>query len=114
MPAFLHRIVARVALRLFRPDVVHTHLNPAARRVGRQAQHADIPHVATLHLSFAKREVGDCDGLICIAGWQLDTLEGFGGEVMVVHNWIPQTVVDALAETTEQQVTYLRHFMGSR
>jgi len=113
MPSFLHRIVARVALRLFRPDVAHTHLNPAARRVGRQAQHANIPHVATLHLSYAKREVGDCDGLICIAGWQLDTLEGFSGDVMVVHNWIPQTVLDALAETTDGQVSDLRLSWGA-
>jgi glycosyltransferase involved in cell wall biosynthesis len=108
MPAFLHRVVARIALRLFRPDIVHTHLNPAARRVGRVAQRFNIPHVATLHLSYAKREVGDCDGLICVAGWQLDTLEGFGGEVMVVHNWIPLTVFDALLETTIQQIGSLR------
>jgi glycosyltransferase involved in cell wall biosynthesis len=109
MPAFLHRVVARIALRLLRPDIVHTHLNPAARRVGREAQRFNIPHVATLHLSYAKREVGDCDGLICVAGWQLDTLEGFGGEVMVVHNWIPQTVLDALLETTYRQISDLRH-----
>jgi glycosyltransferase involved in cell wall biosynthesis len=113
MPAFLHRVVARIALRLFRPDIVHSHLNPAARRVGREAQRLNIPHVATLHLSYAKREVGDCDGLICIAGWQLDTLEGFGGEVMVVHNWIPQTVLDALLETTGQEISDLRRSWGA-
>jgi glycosyltransferase involved in cell wall biosynthesis len=109
MPAFLHRVVARVALHLFRPDIVHTHLNPAARRVGREAKKLDIPHVATLHLSYAAREVGDCDGLICIAGWQLDTLKGFGGDAMVIHNWIPQTVLDALLETISTQVSDLRH-----
>ena len=59
-------------------------------------------------LSYAKRELGDCDGLICIAGWQLDTLEGFTGEVAVVHNWVPTVVVDALTETTDQQIARLR------
>ncbi len=113
MPAYLHRVVARVALHLFKPDIVHTHLNPAARRVGREAHKRGIPHVATLHLSYAKREVGDCDGLICIAGWQLDTLEGFGGDVMVVHNWVSPTVLDALLETTDQQVSDLRTSWGA-
>ncbi len=108
MPTFLHRPFARLALRKFRPDIVHTHLNPAARRVGREAQKLNIPHVATLHLTYAKREVGDCDGLICVAGWQLDTLEGFSGDAVVVHNWIPLTVFDALLETTVQQVGELR------
>jgi len=108
MPAFLHRPIARIALRRFKPDIVHTHLNPAARRIGREAQKLHIPHVSTLHLTYAKREVGDCDGLICIAGWQLDTLKDFGGEVVVAHNWIPRTVFDALLETTVQQVGELR------
>jgi glycosyltransferase involved in cell wall biosynthesis len=107
-PIALHRVLARRALRRFRPDVVHTHLNPAARRVGREAQTFNIPHVATLHISYAKRELGDCDGLICIAGWQRDTLEGFTGEIAVVHNWVPTVVVDALNETTDQQIARLR------
>src|SRR4029079_15788880 len=75
VPTFLHRPLARRIMRRFHPDVVHTHLNPAARRVGREAQHLDIPHVATLRLTYSARELGDCDGLICIADWQRATLE---------------------------------------
>ena len=75
----------------------------AARRAGGAASSTFLMSRPCI-CPMPKREVGDCDGLICIAGWQLDTLEGFGGEVMVVHNWIPRTVFDALAETTEQQV----------
>jgi glycosyltransferase involved in cell wall biosynthesis len=108
VPTFLHRPLARRIMRRFRPDVVHTHLNPAARRVGREAQRLDIPHVATLHLTYAARELGDCDGLICIADWQRATLGDYAGEVSVVPNWLPAGVVDALDTTTEQQVLDLR------
>jgi glycosyltransferase involved in cell wall biosynthesis len=108
LPTFLHRPLARRMLRRFGPDVVHTHLNPAARRIGREAQRLGIPHVATLHLTYAPRELGDCDGLICISEWQRATLEGFQGEVSVVHNWLPGAVSEALDTTTEQQVIDLR------
>lgn len=107
-PAWLHRPLARRAIQRFRPDIVHSHLNPAARRVGREAQRLGIPHVATLHLTYAARELGDCDGLICISDWQPATLDGFSGEVTVVNNWLPGAVKDALDATTEQQVLALR------
>src|SRR6266852_3232360 len=64
-PAFLHRPFARWTLTNFAPDIVHTHLNPAARRVGRVAQGLGGPHVATLHIRYEQREHGACDGLIC-------------------------------------------------
>jgi glycosyltransferase involved in cell wall biosynthesis len=107
-PAALHRPMARRALRKFKPDIVHTHLNPAARRVGREAQAFGIPHVSTLHLSYAERELGDCDGLVCIAPWQLDSLGGYRGEVAVVENWVPRVIIDAIAETTKEQIAALR------
>ena len=107
-PAFLQRLFAWRALRRFRPDVVHTHLNPAARRVGRKAQRLGIPHVSTLHIIYDEREVGDCDGLVCIADWQRAHLENFSGEVAVVHNWMPEAVAEAIFDTTKEQVTALR------
>ncbi len=107
-PAFLQRLFAWGALRRFRPDVVHTHLNPAGRRVGRKAQKLGIPHITTLHISYAAREAGDCDGIVCIADWQRATLENFSGEVATVHNWLPEAVADAILDTTKEQVTGLR------
>jgi glycosyltransferase involved in cell wall biosynthesis len=107
-PASLHRPLARRVLRKFKPDIVHTHLNPAARRVGREAQSYGIPHVSTLHLSYAERELGDCDGLICIAPWQLQTLGGYRAEAAVVENWVPRVIVDAIADTTKEQIAALR------
>ncbi|MGZ5897908.1 MAG: glycosyltransferase family 4 protein [Xanthobacteraceae bacterium] len=112
-PSALHRPLARRALRHFKPDVVHTHLNPAARRVGREAQSYDIPHVATLHLTYAKRELGDCDGIICIAPWQLDTITGFTGEIAVIENWVPKVVIDNISETTDEQIAKLRRSWGA-
>jgi hypothetical protein len=45
-PAFLHRPFARWILWKFAPDIVHTHLNPAARRVGRPSHSSccDVAH----------------------------------------------------------------------
>jgi glycosyltransferase involved in cell wall biosynthesis len=107
-PTMLHRIYAQQILRRFRPDAVHTHLNPAARRVGREAQKLGIPHIATLHITYSEREVGDCDGLVCIADWQRTTLENFQGEIATVHNWLPEAIADAIFDTTKEQVTRLR------
>src|SRR5215469_4884910 len=42
LPTFLHRLFARRTLSAFTPDIVHTHLNPAARRIGQIAQRMGI------------------------------------------------------------------------
>ena len=82
LPAFLHRPFAYALLARFRPQIVHTHLDPATRRIGRVAQRLGIGHVATLHLSFSAPEYGACDGLVCIADWQTKTLPAdFAGKV---------------------------------
>lgn len=107
-PTALHRLCAQLVLRRFAPDIVHTHLNPAARRIGRVAQRRGIPHVATLHLSYEAREIGSCDGLICIAQWQRETLADFSGEVAVVHNWLPKAIEDALISGKQEHVQALR------
>jgi glycosyltransferase involved in cell wall biosynthesis len=109
LPAFLHRPWARRILTGFAPDIVHTHLNPAARRVGRTAQGLGIPHVATLHIRFEPREHADCDGLICGASWQKAAITPeFHGEAEVIWAWLPATVQAALARVTPDEVTALR------
>jgi glycosyltransferase involved in cell wall biosynthesis len=109
LPAFLHRPFAYGVLARFRPQIVHTHLDPATRRIGRLAQRLGIGHVATLHLSFSAPEYGACDGLVCIADWQKKTLPGdFGGEVAVVRNWLPVGVAEALATVDADTVRALR------
>jgi glycosyltransferase involved in cell wall biosynthesis len=100
-PIALHRWFARWAFLRFRPDVVHTHRNPAARRIGKEAEALGIPHVATLHGAYDAFEVGNCDGLICVSAWQRTTIENFSGEVAVVHNWVPTAIADALTETSD-------------
>jgi glycosyltransferase involved in cell wall biosynthesis len=109
MPALLHRPFARRVLKRFSPDIVHTHLNPAARRVGRMAKRLGIPHVATLHIRYEAREHADCDGLICGASWQKAAIgKEFGGAVAVVWAWLPTAVEDALTRVTPEQVAGLR------
>jgi glycosyltransferase involved in cell wall biosynthesis len=109
LPAFLHRPLAHALLRRFRPQIVHTHLDPATRRIGGVAQRLGIGQVATLHLSFSAREYGACDGLICIADWQRQTLPpDFAGEVAVVRNWLPVGVANALAKIDPETIRALR------
>jgi glycosyltransferase involved in cell wall biosynthesis len=109
LPAFLHRPFAYAVLAHFRPHIVHTHLDPATRRIGRVAQRLGFGHVATLHLSFSAPEYGACDGLVCIADWQRKTLPAdFAGEVAVVRNWLPVSVAKALANVDAETIGALR------
>ena len=90
LPAWLHRPFARRALGRFRPDIVHSHLNPAGRRVGGVAQKLGIPHVATLHIDYEPREHAGFDGLIAVASWQRARIgPEFRGETAVIWNWLP-------------------------
>jgi glycosyltransferase involved in cell wall biosynthesis len=109
LPAFLHRPFAYALLARFRPQIVHTHLDPATRRIGRVAQRLGIGHVATLHLRFSAPEYGACDGLACIADWQAKMLPAdFVGEVAVVRNWLPVSVAGALANVDAETIRALR------
>ncbi|MBV8748000.1 MAG: glycosyltransferase [Xanthobacteraceae bacterium] len=109
LPAFLHRPFAYAVLARFRPQIVHTHLDPATRRIGRVAQRLGIGHVATLHLSFSAPEYGACDGLVCIADWQAKTLPvEFAGEVAVVRNWLPVSVAEAFTNIDTETIRALR------
>jgi len=114
LPAFLHRPFAYAVLARFRPQIVHTHLDPATRRIGRVAQRLGFGHVATLHLSFSAPEYGTCDGLVCIADWQAKTLPAdFAGKVAVVRNWLPVSVAEALAKVDAEAIRALRRTWGA-
>ena len=109
LPAALHRPYALWTLIRLRPQIVHTHLNPAARRIGRVAQAIGISHVATLHIRFDPREYGRCDGLICGASWQRASIPGgFPGETALIRTWLPSDVHAALAATAADEVAALR------
>jgi glycosyltransferase involved in cell wall biosynthesis len=113
-PAVLHRPLARLVLRRQRPDIVHTHLDAAARRVGEVARRLRIPDVATLHLGYQAREYQACDGLICLTEWQRASVPAdFPGEAAVVWNWTPVAVREALARTGAEAVDALRHAWGA-
>jgi glycosyltransferase involved in cell wall biosynthesis len=103
-PIRSHRWFARWAFMRFRPDVVHTHRRRAARRIGREAEKLGIPHVATLHGGYDRVEHSQCDGLICVAAWQRDTLADFAGKVVVVPHWVPRDLTDAIAATPADKV----------
>src|ERR1051325_3258957 len=98
LPAVLHRAYARRVVARFAPDIVHSHLNPAARRVGQVAHRMGVVHVATIHIRYDRREHSGCDGLICSAQWQQAEIgPEFHGEARVVTAWLPSAIRAALA-----------------
>jgi glycosyltransferase involved in cell wall biosynthesis len=109
LPNWLQRPAAGIVLRQFRPDVVHSHLNPAARRVGGPAQRLGIAHVMTLHLDYDPNEHAAIDGLIALSARQRAGIApGFAGAVTVVWNWLPSRVADALTRVAGPEVAGLR------
>jgi glycosyltransferase involved in cell wall biosynthesis len=109
LPVALHRPYARRVVAGFAPDIVHSHLNPAARRVGQVAQRMGFPHVATIHIRYDKREHSGCDGLICYAQWQKAEIGAeFHGEARVVTAWLPGAIRAALARVAATDVAALR------
>ena len=110
IPAWLQRPVAAVMLMRIRPDIVHTHLNPAARRIGRTAQRLGIPHVLTLHLDYDPREHAAIDGLVALSGMQREQIpQNLAGEVAIIWNWLPARVEAALNRVDPADVARLRH-----
>jgi glycosyltransferase involved in cell wall biosynthesis len=102
-PAFMHRSTARNVLARFKPDLVHTHLAPAARTVGAAAQQLGIACVATLHITYDPQSHAGYDGLICIASWQRESLPPtYAGEVALVSNWLPRAISRALEEPPDE------------
>jgi glycosyltransferase involved in cell wall biosynthesis len=108
-PAWLHRPLAWLMIKRFAPDVVHSHLGPAARRVGAVARRFGIPHVATLHLDYDEREHGALDGLVAVSSNQRGRISPqFSGEIATVWNWLSATIADALARVDAATVEQLR------
>lgn len=109
VPAWLQRPVIAAMLWRIRPDVVHSHLNPAARRVGGVAQRLGIPHVLTLHLDYDQHEHRSIDGLIALTTSQCEKIpRDFGGQVAVIWNWLASRVEAALACVGAADVRRLR------
>jgi glycosyltransferase involved in cell wall biosynthesis len=114
LPPWLHRAFALVVIRRFTPDIVHTHLNPAARRIGAVAKRLGIAHVATLHINYEAREHEGCDGLIAIASWQKARVPvELQDKVAVIFPWLPSEVRTALSDATPDGATALRHEWGA-
>ena len=109
LPPVFHRACSSRVLARFAPDIVHSHLNPAARRVGQVARRKGIPHVATIHIRYERREHSGCDGLICYTHGQKDEIgPEFRGETQVPVVWLSPAICVALARVTSADVAALR------
>ena len=114
LPAWLQRPAAWMLLRRLRPAVVLSHLNPAARRIGRVAERLGIAHVATLLIRYDARELGPCDGLIAVNQTQRRTIpEDFAGAVAVIWLWLSPAVDDAIARVAAGEVAAQRRQWGA-
>jgi glycosyltransferase involved in cell wall biosynthesis len=114
VPPWLHRPAAAIVLALRRPDIVHTHLNPAARRIGAIAQRLGIPHLLTLHLDYDAHEHASIDGLVALHAKQREQIPPeFAGEVAIIWNWLPSCVEAALAQVLPEEVRRLRGSWGA-
>jgi glycosyltransferase involved in cell wall biosynthesis len=114
VPAWLQRPAAALVLARRRPEIVHTHLNPAARRIGAIAQRLGIPHVMTLHLDYDPREHAAIDGLVALHAKQRGQIPpDFAGAATIVWNWLPSRVEAALTQVRPAQVRHLRDGWGA-
>ena len=71
----------------FKPDIVHTHLGRATRRIQLSSRLTNTKHVASLHMGYRKSDYQKCDALICVAEWQRATLGEFKKPSLVIRNW---------------------------
>jgi glycosyltransferase involved in cell wall biosynthesis len=114
LPAWLHRVAAWRLLRRHKPDITHTHLNPAARRVGRVAERLGIPHVATLLIHYNEREHASCDGLVAVTRAQRDTLpEKVRAKTAAVWLALPAGADAAIARVAPAAIDALRRQWGA-
>jgi glycosyltransferase involved in cell wall biosynthesis len=110
VPPWLQRPAAAVLLVIHRPDIVHTHLNPAARRIGATGKWLRIPHVMTLHLDYDPNEHASISGLVALHSKQREQIPpDFPGEVTTIWNWLPSRVEAALAHVRADDVARLRN-----
>ena len=71
----------------WKPDIIHSHHKRDVKYIGRCVK--SIPKVGTMHMRY-QSEYQRCNGLICIADWQRDTIPArFDGQVMQISNWLP-------------------------
>jgi glycosyltransferase involved in cell wall biosynthesis len=114
LPSWLQRPAAAMILARRRPDIVHTHLNPAARRIGAVAQRLGIPHVLTLHLGYDAHEHAAIDGLVALHTKQREQIPpDFAGAVTIIWNWLPARVAAAIAQVRAADVERLRDGWGA-
>ncbi len=100
-PSLLDGILLKRIVKKFKPQVIHTHLGRATKRLSKVAHALKIPHVASLHLKYEPKVYGACNGLVCVAGWQRASLASYAGKVAVVRNWVPRRMGNVTAPTKQ-------------
>lgn len=82
------------AVAAFRPDVVHAHLRRSTRLLARRPP--PCPTIVTLHMWVNGPHFHDMDGVIVIAAWQKQGLQGYRGRVFDINeSLVPHRRLDA-------------------
>ncbi len=79
----LRRLVSRID-----PDICHGHLSAACKALGGVG--GSRRRVATLHVGYKPHQHARLDGLICVNRAQAARIDGYGGLVRIIPNWLPQ------------------------
>jgi glycosyltransferase involved in cell wall biosynthesis len=109
IPAVAHRPLARLIIKRIGPDIVHSHLAPAARRIGAVARRLGVPHVATVHLDLDSRKYGMVDGLVALTANQCRHIPvQFRGAVETVWNWLSPAVEESLKRVGAAEIAEMR------
>lgn len=109
LPPVGHRVFARQAIKRFAPDIVHTYLGPAARRVGAVGQRLGVPHVCTLVVAYNPPDHARCDGMMSIVGWQeRDVPAAMREKVRLTGCWPSTGLTERLANLTADESETLR------
>jgi glycosyltransferase involved in cell wall biosynthesis len=78
----LRRLVKRIS-----PDICHGHLSGACKALA--CIEGPFPRVATLHVGYKPHQHATLDGLICVNRTQATRIEGYGGVILSIPNWLP-------------------------
>lgn len=92
-------------IRRIRPTIIHAHMGRFGRIAARMRDRP--PAVATLHISYKKKDYSALDGLIRIANWQSRDMAGYAGRAITL--WNP---VRAVPAPTAEERTALRARLG--
>jgi glycosyltransferase involved in cell wall biosynthesis len=73
-------------------EVAHGHLSHGCKALSSTPDH--VARIATLHVGYKARQHAEMDGVICVNSAQAGRLGAYGGQSMLISNWLPDVAAD--------------------